>query len=176
MTMAEGSTSHKLTRRNGQSVNTFDWCFLISLGMSSCRTCITLSTVMLGRRFTLSGNIPKREVLKAGVAWQGLTREAVGLSAYLAVNNPRLINSFNLQSLTSASGPALAADSSLWSATLVRDKLAVHLKSQELLQVSRFGVASSWTASPASHCCKLVAVQGGEPIGAVRLPFMSSPV
>ncbi len=50
---------------------------------------------------------------------QGLTREYVGLSAYLAVNNPRLINNFHFQP-PAESAPAPAPDAGFWKSMLVR--------------------------------------------------------
>ena len=55
---------------------------------------------------------------------QGLTREFVGLSAYLAVNNPRLINNFHFQSGDQGK-PLPVANASLWSSMLVRSLLAL---------------------------------------------------
>ena len=55
---------------------------------------------------------------------QGLTREFVGLSAYLAVNNPRLGNHFHFQSGDQAK-PLPVANAALWSSILVRPLLAL---------------------------------------------------
>ncbi len=55
---------------------------------------------------------------------QGLTREFVGLSTYLAVNNPRLIANFHFQSGDQAK-PQPPANAALWSSILVRFLLAL---------------------------------------------------
>ena len=55
---------------------------------------------------------------------QGLTREFVGISAYLAVNNARLINNFHFQSGDQAK-PLPVANAALWCSILVHSLLAL---------------------------------------------------
>ena len=69
------------------------------------------------------GHVTHPAVFIVATVVQGLTREFVGLSAYLAVNNPRLINNFHFQSGDQAK-PLPVANAALWSSILVRPRLA----------------------------------------------------
>ncbi|KAK9842545.1 hypothetical protein WJX81_005329 [Elliptochloris bilobata] len=66
---------------------------------------------------------------------EGLTREFVGLSNYLAVNNPRLINDLHFQSAEKTE-PQLPPNASLWSSILLSLRFTDEQKA-ELLRARR---------------------------------------